>query len=101
MKPHILVWLAPAALFFDAVAPLPYAFYMLLRVVVCAACGYLAWADYQSRGASGWVVALVVASVVFNPFVPIHLFKEAWMLLNLAVAALLVFHMMSMRRRDV
>ena len=40
---RILLWLVPAAMLFAALAPWPYGYYRLLRVVVCICCGVLAY----------------------------------------------------------
>ena len=66
-----------AALLLLAVAPLPYGYYTLLRIVVCIV---FAWAAVvalsQERAALPWALGFV--AVLFNPIVPIHLPKVVW-----------------------
>lgn len=67
-----------------ALAPWPYEYYMLLRVLVFVSgiyCGINLWAD--SRGAA---FALFLSAALFNPFLPVHLTREIWMVLNVACA---------------
>ena len=82
------VALIAAAMLLAAVAPWwPYGYYMLLRVVVFAAGGFCAWTLWQD-GRQGPAVALGIAALVFNPFVPAHLSQAIWAVVNLAAAGL-------------
>lgn len=95
MRTDRLFWLVPAAMLVIALAPWPYAYYRLLRLVVFVCCGLIAYKSYRDRGITGWFIALVAAAVLFNPIIPIHLDRAIWSVLNLAAAALLVAHMVS------
>ena len=97
MKTHAVLWLAPAALSLLALAPLPYGYYVLLRVVVCASCAYLAAAEFRSGG-SGWGFGLALAALVFNPIYPLHLGREVWAALNVCTAVGLLVHWVARRR---
>ena len=44
------VWAIPAAMLIIALAPLPYGYYTLLRIVVCGASAFLAWQHYTLEG---------------------------------------------------
>mgnify|MGYP001256845709 FL=1 len=73
-----------------ALLPLPYAYYMLLRVGMCGVCAYLAYTASQSSEQSlAW--ALGITAVIYNPFAPLHLGREVWTLINLATIALLFY----------
>jgi hypothetical protein len=74
-----------------AVLPLPYGFYMLLRLAVCGCTAYLAYYSYKV-GLQGWAWALAIMAVLFNPLVPVYLFKGPWIIIDLGSAALLYFH---------
>lgn len=92
----ILVWIIPAVLSAIALAPMPYGYYQLLRVVVFGVGVYLAWAEYRSAKAlTRWAAALSAMAFVFNPLLPIHLPREVWAFLNLGSAALLFGHMLA------
>lgn len=78
--------LIPVALCCLGILPMPYDFYLLLRVLLCASAALVAYYDFRS-GDEGWVVFAVVAAL-FNPFVPVYLNKPIWVLIDLAVAGL-------------
>lgn len=74
---HPAVWIVPSAMLLIAAAPMPYGYYMLLRLVVCAAAAFLAYQHYQALGAlHGWAVTLGLVALVFNPLLPLHLDRE-------------------------
>lgn len=80
-----------------ALFPLPYGYYMLLRVVVCGAgiyCGVLGYSSNREIS-----VALFVVAAIFNPVFPVHLFRELWALLNLAAVALFGYYAWRVRPR--
>jgi hypothetical protein len=79
-----------AALLFVAVLPLPYAYYEILRVVVCLGALYMLVKEWplmegQTKG------ALIVIAVLFNPFSPIYLSKIIWVVIDL-LAGLYLFY---------
>ncbi len=89
LRPHWAVWAMPIVMLLIALAPLPYAYYMVLRVVVCAAAAFLTVIDYERAGrVSGWALALFGLAILFNPIVRVHLTREIWMAANLLSAAL-------------
>lgn len=84
-----LLCVVVAAMLFLAVAPLPYGYYTLLRIVVT---GTFAWgafvAYFEQRPLMPWVFG--AGAVLFNPIIPIHLNKELWMLIDSAAAIFLL-----------
>lgn len=87
------LWLVPAIASLIALLPMPYGFYMLLRIVVCSAGAYIAYVEYQrANKANHWCILFGVAAFVFNPIVPIHLERSLWALLNIGTALLFLFH---------
>ena len=73
-----------------ALLPLPYAYYMLLRVGMCGVFAYLAYTASQSNE-QGLAWVLGVTAVIYNPFAPLHLGREVWTVINLATIGLLFF----------
>lgn len=72
-----------------ALGPWPYGYYMLLRVLVFAAgvfCAINLWYEQRSMA-----VGLFLCAAIFNPFLPAHLNRELWSVLNVAGAALFGF----------
>ena len=73
-----------------ALLPLPYAYYMLLRVGMCGVFAYLAYTASQSNE-QGLAWVLGVTAVIYNPFAPLHLGREVWTVVNIATIALLFY----------
>lgn len=78
----------------------PYGYYLLLRVVVCGICAYLALAAYE-RQRQGWVWALGITAVVYNPFIRVHLNREIWSAVNIATIVLLAATIWVLRRKPI
>ena len=78
------IYIISALLFLGAV-PLPYGYYMLLRI---AACGLFIWAaviTYEKQSLYlPWVFGLL--ALLFNPIIKIHLPKELWAAIDVASA---------------
>jgi len=74
-----------SALLFIGAAPLPYGYYMFLRI---AACGFFIWASivtYEKRSQYlPWVFGLL--ALLFNPIIKIHLPKELWAIIDICSA---------------
>ena len=93
------VWLAPATMLLVALADLPYGFYTLLRVVVCAAAVLLVFHEVRpSRRCSGWTVVLTGMVILFNPLFPVGLPREQWAPIDASCAIVLVIHYLVCRR---
>ena len=73
-----------------ALLPLPYAYYMLLRIGMCGVFAYFAFLSYQSKQ-EGLTWVLGITAAVYNPFVPLHLGREVWSIINLATIGLLFY----------
>jgi len=73
-------------LFAAAVLPMPYEYYFSLRVGVCIALGFFAAAAYGKRPRhSGWLAAIVILIVLYNPIMPLHIGMQlAWTAINAA-----------------
>lgn len=74
-----------------AIPPIwPYAYYQLMRIVVCIAAAYGAYKAYKTHR-STWMWVLGAVAILFNPIAPIHLDKESWILPDL-IAAVIMFN---------
>jgi hypothetical protein len=99
---YSLFHLIPAGMLVLALGHWPYGYYMLLRVVVLAAALLLAGLIYQrTKQFTIWFGLVLIAALVFNPFVPLHLTRGVWSILNLAAAALFVGHFIVARSPNV
>lgn len=85
--PITVIYIASGMLFLGAM-PLPYGYYMLLRLI---ACGVFAWAAYisfkRNEDVLPWV--FIVLAIVFNPIIKIHFPKEMWVVIDFCSGAFL------------
>ncbi len=67
----------------------PYAYYQILRWVVCAAAAYTAYLYLQAeRTALFWVFAAM--AILFNPIAPIYMSRDTWQNYDLIAAMMFV-----------
>ncbi len=101
MKVPVWLWIVPAVMALIALAPLPYDYYTVLRIVVSGAAALIAWRESQATTSRAWFWVFVATALVFNPFVPIHLSRGVWFFIDLAIAGLfLAYGLLSGERRD-
>lgn len=73
---------------FVALLPLPYAYYMILRVVIFGVSVYIAAAAFsEEKSDLAWIMA--ITALVYNPVIPVHMMREAWAFINLLTIGLL------------
>lgn len=77
-----------------AIFPWPYWYYLLLRVVVFFSFGYYFFyfrnkCKQSKRDTLPWIWAIGGFAILFNPFIPAHLFRLLWAVFNIAAAYLL------------
>lgn len=65
-----------------------YGFYQLLRVVVCFSAAYHAYILYERENGL-WILYGGIA-LLFNPFVPIHLERSIWAIIDFVAAFVLL-----------
>jgi hypothetical protein len=70
-----------------AVVPVwPYGFYTLLRLGVCGVSVYAAYQLKENDALKKHLVPLAVLAVLFNPFMPVHLTRLLWLVIDLGTA---------------
>jgi hypothetical protein len=86
--PLVVIYIA-AGMLIVAVAPLPYGYYMLLRLV---ATGVFAWSAYVAYERQYQVLpwVLVLLAVLFNPVIKIHLPREMWAAIDIGAGIFLL-----------
>ncbi|MDZ4211263.1 MAG: DUF6804 family protein [Methylotenera sp.] len=86
--PTAVIYICAAMLFVGA-APLPYGYYMLLRLVACGVFAFAAFVSFDRKNKTlPWVYGLL--ALLFNPIIKIHLPKEVWAFVDVASAILLL-----------
>jgi hypothetical protein len=93
--PLILI-AVPAAMLAAALAPWPYGYYVLLRLVVCIASVAIAWRLGERGGLLTW--AFVALAILYNPIVRVPLGRDVWMIVNLM--SLAPFAWLALRQRN-
>ena len=73
---------------FIPASELPKGYFMLVRFIVCFVCVYMAWASFKVKS-DGWTWLLGGCAALYNPFVPVHLSTNIWLVSN-AFAILLI-----------
>ena len=95
---HPAIWFIPAGMLGLALLPLPYGYFVFLRIVVCGGTAFLAWQHNTRIGLGVWVFTLGGLAILFNPLIPIHLTKQIWAVLDVGAAAILVVHFITNRK---
>ena len=80
---------AIAAMLLIALAPMPYAYYEILRIVVFGTFGYLSYVAVKQRKHVS-VVLLTLPALIFNPIIPLHFDKMVWAFIDVIAAVALL-----------
>jgi len=76
-RPHLIPTIIAAIMLLLALAPWPYGYYQVLRLVVCGVAVYVAFMAYTCQ--KMWTVWLFgFIAVLFNPLLPIYLSRHIW-----------------------
>ena len=86
-----------AIMLFLALGKFPYGYYTLLRFVVCGTTAYGAYCASTEQKKPAWAWTFGIIAVLFNPFIPIHLSRDTWAVIDIAVALLLAFSLLFLR----
>lgn len=86
-----------AILLFLALFSMPYGYYILLRFVVCGVSAYGTYFAVKfKRNAWAWTFGII--AILFNPIIPIHLDKDTWAVIDVAVAGILLVSLSTLRQ---
>ena len=87
-RKYLSVLMCIAGLLSGMMIEWPYAFYVVLRLAICAASLY--WASQaQKNGQVTWMWALGANAILFNPVVPVRMERSDWQIVDLADAVFL------------
>lgn len=86
--PKLIIFVA-AGMLFLALAPLPYGYYQLLRIIVTIT---FAWAAIAAHGRNrnGLALSLAFFAILYNPLFTIHFDREVWEVINVGTAIFLI-----------
>ena len=82
-----LIWHASSLLLVMAVLPLPYGYYMLLRLLITASAAYVAYKNFNKE-MPVWGIVFVIVALLFNPLYVVHFDKTLWVIIDILVASL-------------
>ena len=100
-EPLIILQLISIALVLIALFPLPYGYYIFLRIAMFISMGILAYYQWtQKQSIDIWVAILVGFAILYNPIIPVHLTREIWSVLNILTAAGVGLHMIFGRKEQ-
>jgi len=93
---NIVIIVSSAFLLLAGFSGWPYDFFVLLRFVVCLSTSYLAWlASNEKQEKWLWVYSII--AILFNPFLPIHLTRSSWVVIDFATAIFLIISKFTFR----
>ncbi len=71
------------------ILPMPYGFYMIVRVATTIIAGYLAY-NYYNKKKQQLAITFLVIALLFQPFIKFALGREIWLVVDIIVAILLL-----------
>ena len=85
-----IFWVAPIIVMAIGLAPMPYGYYTLLKLVVCGCSIYYAYHLYEKKDQTFvWVFGFF--AILYNPIIPIYLYeKQIWTVVNIITAAVFI-----------
>jgi hypothetical protein len=95
-KKNLIVSIAGLFLFAALMNGWPYGFFTLLRFVVFASSGYVAWMAYEQQNEK-WVWTFGFLAVLFNPFILIHLNRELWSFIDAIAGVFMLTSIFALR----
>ena len=69
-----------------------------MRWVICGCAVFIAYQRYKEKGCGFPTVVFIVIAIVYNPIEPIHLFKEAWIVINIITVSIFLFGWVQARK---
>lgn len=69
---------------------MPYGYYQLIRAIAFVGFGYLTYTDVK-RGAAGYGLTFLVATVAFNPFLQFSFGRLIWSIVDVVLSIVLIY----------
>ncbi len=89
-KKNTALFIASVFLLLALIDGWQYGFFTILRFVVFASTTYVAYLAYKDKQ-EGWVWLFGVIAVLFNPFIPVFLTRDVWIIIDFVTALFLLF----------
>ncbi|MGA2914719.1 MAG: DUF6804 family protein [Sedimentisphaerales bacterium] len=99
-KPYLIPSIISAVMLLLALADWPYGYYILLRFVVCGSAAFVAYLGYFIK--KQWVIwTFGIIALLFNPIIRIHLNRELWAFIDIAVAVIFIVNIFAIGGKNV
>ena len=99
IKVNGAVYIVLSVLLLLCLAPMPYGYYQLVRFIAAFAFAILAWINYTKRQTSCLIIFACLA-LLFQPFCKIALGRTVWNIVDIIVAAFLIWLWFKRKRQD-
>ena len=86
-----VLWV-PIIILLIAVLPLPYEYYMILRLVIPVFCIIILVYEFRKTTSSPVPYIFLGLAALYNPLMPVHLTKTLWIILNLLSVSTFYFY---------
>lgn len=93
----VIVRVIAVTLLFLALGQHPYGFYKILRFVVCGVAAYGAYFAIELER-KNWAWSLGIVAILFNPFIPVHLDRYTWAIIDVIVAFVLIVSLFLLKK---
>jgi hypothetical protein len=93
----ITVWIVPVILLTVAIlvgingTRLPYGYFTFMRIVIFFAAGCIAAIGFRD-GKQLWATVFILIAVLFNPFIPVEMKKDDWLIFDIITVVVFVAH---------
>ena len=94
-----IILTALAVLLLLCLAKMPYGFYQIVRFLAFAGFVYLAYLEYKGKNIDRMVLFAVLA-LLFQPFLPLSLGRVIWNIVDVVVAAYLIYLLVKVRQKS-
>lgn len=91
--------LAAGIFLLGALGSWPYAYYQLLRWVVCSVGAYSAFVAHESDR-TGWTWIFIIIAILFNPIAPFYMQRETWQIADIGTAILFIIFPFIKHKQD-
>ncbi|RKY06287.1 MAG: hypothetical protein DRP56_07695 [Planctomycetota bacterium] len=97
-RPLLIPGTIAAVMLFLALAPWPYGYYQLLRLIVCSIAVYFVVTTLHCQ--KNWAIWLFgFIAILFNPLIPIYLTREIWIPVDMVCGILFIVSGMLVKNR--
>ena len=93
------VYIVLSVLLLLCLAPMPYGYYKLVRFIAAFDFAILSWHNYITRQASCLIIFAGLA-LLFQPFCKIALGRTVWNIVDIIIAAFIIWIWLKRKRQD-